>query len=70
MRCHFIQKLETQPSIEFSCMHPFYNELRKDDMNLKYYEAWKEADGLSFYRCLHEKFKLQWMDYSRMRAML
>ena len=46
-RCHFIQKLESQPSIETSCMHPFYDKLRKDNMNIDYYKAWKE--GLTGY---------------------
>ena len=70
-RCHFIQKLETQPSIEFSCMHPFYNELRKDDMNLEYYKAWKE--GLTGYpfidACMRSLNYNGWITF-RMRAML
>ena len=70
-RCHFIQKLESQPSIETSCMHPFYDELRKDDMNLKYYKAWKE--GLTGYpfidACMRSLNYNGWITF-RMRAML
>ena len=32
-RCHFVQKLETQPSIEVRCMHPLYEGLREKEFN-------------------------------------
>ena len=70
-RCHFIQKLESQPSIETACMHPFYDELRKDDINLEYYKAWKE--GLTGYpfidACMRSLNYNGWITF-RMRAML
>lgn len=70
-RCHFIQKLESQPSIETSCMHPFYDKLRKDNMNIDYYKAWKE--GLTGYpfidACMRSLNYNGWITF-RMRAML
>ena len=32
-RCHFIQKLEDQPSIETTCMHPAFEGIREKDHN-------------------------------------
>ena len=29
-RCHFIQKIEDKPSIEYKCMHSFYESLREN----------------------------------------
>ncbi len=70
-RCHFIQKLESQPTIETSCMHPFYDELRKENFNHEYYEAWKK--GLTGYpfidACMRSLNFNGWITF-RMRAML
>jgi deoxyribodipyrimidine photo-lyase len=44
--CHFIQKLETEPDIEFFNLNPAFNEIRKK-RNKKYIKAWKS--GLTGY---------------------
>lgn len=41
--CHFIQKLEDEPRIEFENMHAAYDGLRVDTMNAAYFEAWKNG---------------------------
>lgn len=30
-RCHFVQKLEQQPEIEFRCMHPAFEGMRENE---------------------------------------
>jgi deoxyribodipyrimidine photo-lyase len=56
--CHFIQKLESEPEIEFDNVNPAYNGIRKKK-NKKYIKAWK--DGMTGYplvdaamRCVQE----------------
>ncbi len=70
-RCHFIQKLESQPAIEYSCMHSFYNGLRENNFNIEYYNAWK--NGLTGYpfvdACMRSLNYNGWITF-RMRAML
>ena len=70
-RCHFIQKLESRPSIEFKCMHPFYDGLRENNFDIKYYNAWKK--GLTGYpfidACMRSLNYNGWITF-RMRAML
>ena len=69
--CHFIQKLEDQPSIEFDNMHPSYNGLRENDFNEEYFQAWKE--GQTGYpmvdACMRALRETGWINF-RMRAML
>lgn len=69
--CHFIQKLEDEPSIEFENMHPAYNNLRTESLNQTYYEAWKA--GQTGYpmvdACMRALIATGWMNF-RMRAML
>ncbi len=31
-RCHFVQKLEQQPSIEYQCMHPAFEGMRENNL--------------------------------------
>ncbi len=68
--CHFIQKLEDEPQIEFNNFHPAYNNLRQE-FNLEYFKAW-QAGQTGFpivdavMRCL---IKTGWINF-RMRAML
>jgi deoxyribodipyrimidine photo-lyase len=38
--CHFIQRLESQPEIEFENVNPAYNNIRKNK-NKKFIKAWK-----------------------------
>ena len=70
-RCHFIQKLESQPSIEYKCMHTFYEGLRENSFNEKYYFAWK--NGITGYpfidACMRNLNYEGWITF-RMRAML
>ncbi|MFL2818120.1 MAG: deoxyribodipyrimidine photo-lyase/cryptochrome family protein [Candidatus Puniceispirillales bacterium] len=70
-RCHFIQKLESQPAIEYSCMHSFYNGLRENNFNVEYYNAWKKGHtGYPFVdACMRSLNYNGWITF-RMRAML
>ena len=69
--CHFIQKLEDEPRIEFSNMHPAYDGLREDDFNADYFAAWKS--GKTGYpmidACMRALTATGWINF-RMRAML
>jgi len=69
--CHFVQKLEQQPEIEFHCMHPAFEGIRESDHNEQYFTAWKTGNtGYPLVdasmRSLHEN---GWINF-RMRAML
>ena len=70
-RCHFIQKLETQPSIEVQCMHPLYEGLREKEFNNELYNAWKNGrTGYPFVdACMRSLNYNGWITF-RMRAML
>ena len=70
-RCHFIQKIEDQPSIELRCMHPILEGLRRNEHNEKYYQAWKNAQtGYPFIdACMRNLIYEGWITF-RMRAML
>jgi deoxyribodipyrimidine photo-lyase len=70
-RCHFIQKLEDEPDIEFHNMNRAYDGLREDEFDASRFTAW--CDGCTGYpmvdacmRALHES---GWINF-RMRAML
>lgn len=68
--CHFIQKLEDQPKIEFTNLHRAYDSLRLE-FNEQYFAAWKEGKtGFPMVdatmRCL---IATGWINF-RMRAML
>jgi deoxyribodipyrimidine photo-lyase len=69
--CHFIQKLEDQPDIEFKNMHSSYNKLRNEKDNNLFFESWK--NGLTGYpmvdACMRSLIKTGWLNF-RMRAML
>lgn len=41
--CHFIQKLETEPDIEWHNMHRGYDQLREQEFNQTYFQALKSA---------------------------
>jgi deoxyribodipyrimidine photo-lyase len=41
--CHFIQKLESEPTIEWQNMHRGYDDLREQEFNATYFEALKNA---------------------------
>ena len=70
-RCHFTQKLEDEPRLEFQNLHPAYDGLRPsepDDIRL---EAWAKGEtGLPFVdACMRALTASGWMNF-RMRAML
>ena len=69
--CHFIQKLEDQPNIEFKNMHSSYDKLRNEKDNNLFFESWK--NGLTGYpmvdACMRSLIKTGWLNF-RMRAML
>jgi len=70
-RCHFIQKLEDQPSIETHCMHPAFEGLREKEHREDYFEAWKAGQtGIPFVdACMRSLISTGWITF-RMRAML
>ena len=67
--CHFIQKLEDQPAIEFSDFHPFMRGIRGSDGERL--EAWAEGcTGVPFVdACMRALRAHGWINF-RMRAML
>ena len=67
--CHFIQKLETQPELEFKEYHPYFENIR---INNDYFlEAWSEGKtGFPFLdACMRSLNHNGWINF-RMRAML
>ena len=69
--CHFIQKLESEPAIEWRNMHPGYDGLREQDFNIAYFEALKAArTGWPMVdACVTMLRETGWLNF-RMRAML
>lgn len=69
--CHFMQKLEDQPSIEFENMSRVYDGLREDEFNQSYFDAW--CAGQTGYpmvdACMRALHQHSWINF-RMRAML
>ena len=69
--CHFIQKLEDEPRIEFENMNPAFDGLREGEFNEEYFEAW--ARGRTGYpmvdACMRALRATGWINF-RMRAML
>ena len=70
-RCHFIQKIEDQPSIETHCMHPAFEGLRESQHDELKFKAW--ASGHTGYpfvdACMRNLIAHGWITF-RMRAML
>ena len=69
--CHFIQKLESEPAIEWRNMHRGYDGLREQDFNADYFYAlkagrtgWPMVDA-----CVTMLRETGWLNF-RMRAML
>lgn len=69
--CHFIQKLEQQPEIEFKCMHSAFEGMRESYFREDFFEAWKE--GRTGYplidACMRALHQNGWITF-RMRALL
>ncbi len=70
-RCHFVQKIEDQPSIETCCMHPAFEGIREDEHNDAYFQAWAAGQtGYPFIdACMRNLVSEGWITF-RMRAML
>lgn len=69
--CHFIQKLESEPEIEWRNMHRGYDMLRENEFNHTHFEAlklaqtgWPMVDA-----CVTMLHETGWLNF-RMRAML
>ena len=69
--CHFIQKLERDPTIEFTNMHRAYAGLREDNHNPALQAAWANGEtGLPMIdACMRMLTATGWINF-RMRAML
>ena len=69
--CHFIQRLESQPSLEWRNASRSYDGLREDDFDVRRFEAWKH--GYTGYpmvdACMRSLNATGWLNF-RMRAML
>jgi deoxyribodipyrimidine photo-lyase len=69
--CHFIQKLESEPEIEFECFVRSLNDMRERSGNEAYLQAW--CDGSTGYpfvdACMRYLKATGWLNF-RMRAML
>ena len=70
-RCHFMQKLEDAPRIEFENMVRAYDGMREPHWNQEWFEAWKT--GQTGYpmvdACMRMLQETGWINF-RMRAML
>ncbi len=69
--CHFIQKLEQQPEIEFKCMHPAFEGMREPYFREDFFQAWKTGNtGYPLVdACMRSLVENGWITF-RMRAML
>jgi deoxyribodipyrimidine photo-lyase len=69
--CHFMQKLEDEPRIEFENLHRAYNGLRPDMPDADRLAAWREGrTGFPFVdACMRALAAHGWINF-RMRAML
>lgn len=69
--CHFMQKLEDAPRLEFENLHHGYDGLRPAESDNARYAAWAAGEtGLPFVdACMRALIATGWMNF-RMRAML
>lgn len=69
--CHFMQKLEDAPKIEWRNLHPAYDGLRPAEPDAARLAAWEKGEtGLPFVdACMRSLLATGWMNF-RMRAML
>ncbi len=69
--CHFIQKLEDEPQIEFENINRAFDGLREAEFSREYFEAW--CQGRTGYplvdACMRALKETGWINF-RMRAML
>lgn len=69
--CHFIQKLEDQPELEWRNLHPAYDGMRPDGPDAARLAAWMAGEtGLPFVdACMRSLNTTGWLNF-RMRAMV
>jgi len=69
--CHFMQKLEDEPRLEFENLHQAYEGLRPSVPDETRFQAWKAGEtGLPFVdACMRALSATGWMNF-RMRAMV
>jgi deoxyribodipyrimidine photo-lyase len=69
--CHFMQKLEDEPSIEYRNLHPAYDGLRTSHDRSDLLAAWQSAEtGIPYVdACMRSLAATGWINF-RMRAML
>ena len=69
--CHFIQKLESEPEMEFHNVNRGFDGMRENEFNQSYFEAWKKGEtGYPLIdACMRSLIKTGWINF-RMRAML
>ncbi|MEN8800473.1 MAG: deoxyribodipyrimidine photo-lyase [Thiogranum sp.] len=69
--CHFIQKLESEPRIEFENLHRACDNLREGEFDTDKFDAWCRAEtGFPFVdACMRALEASGWINF-RMRAML
>lgn len=69
--CHFMQKLEDQPQLEFQNLCSAYDGLRENEFSMERFEAWSQ--GQTGYpmidACMRYLHQHRWINF-RMRAML
>ena len=69
--CHFMQKLEDEPSIEFKSFHSMHHASHESHANRQHYDAW--ATGQTGFplvdACMRALIATGWLNF-RMRAML
>ncbi|MFM7120922.1 MAG: deoxyribodipyrimidine photo-lyase, partial [Gammaproteobacteria bacterium] len=68
-RCHFVQKLEQQPALEFRCMHPAFEGMREGEFNSEWFAAWCSGHtGFPLVdACMRALHQRGWINF-RMRA--
>lgn len=69
--CHFIQKMESEPEIEFRNICRLYDGLREGEFNSELFEAWKSGNtGFPMIdACMRYLHHHRWINF-RMRAMI
>ncbi len=69
--CHFMQKLESQPSLEHTNLHSAYDGVRGTGRDDVLFDAWAKGEtGLPFVdACMRALIATGWLNF-RMRAML
>jgi deoxyribodipyrimidine photo-lyase len=69
--CHFMQKLEDEPAIEFENMSRAFDGLREDEFDERRFEAWCRGEtGYPMVdACMRALHRSGWINF-RMRAML